>query len=337
MSTVTYKPRRRRSGCLTALLVIVVLAIIVFWVSIGDKSTFITDLLSDTTAKYGEDEFPPFEEVWAYGKGSNKVIRVPITGMIMLSDNGSIFHPGGSADFALRAIHRATLDDRVQALILDIDSGGGGITASDIIYKALIDFKKSRPDRRVVAICGDTAASGAYYVALAADHIIAHPTTITGSIGVLIPSLNLRELALKHGIHDATIKSGKNKDLLSPLGEVTEVKLALLQSVVDALHDRFVSLVAKHRDIPEDEVRDLADGRIFTAADALKSGLIDETGYWQDAMTRTAELLNVETIIVYRYEDIFSFGELLRAHRKISPRAWLGLDEPPRLQYRWQP
>ncbi len=337
MSTVTYKPRRRRSGCLTILLIMVIVGIVMFWISVDDKPGFAKNLLSRSTPTHGEDEYPPFEEVWSCGQGSNKVIRIPISGMIMLGNDGSIFSPGGSADFALKAIRRATLDPKVMALILDIDSGGGGITASDILYQALLDFKASQSDRRIVAICGDTAASGAYYVALAADHIIAHPTTVTGSIGVLIPSINMRELAQRYGIHDATIKSGDNKDLLSPLGEITPEKKALLQDVVDSLHSRFVSIVAAQRNLPEEEVRALADGRIFTADDALKRGLIDETGYWKDAITRTSELLNVGNIIVYRYEEHFSFGELFRARKQINPRSLLGLDISPRFQYRWHP
>lgn len=335
MAQVTYKRQKRRPGCLIVSLVLLVLVVGVVWLGKTGRAGFIGGAFETAAAEYGEDEFPEFEEVWSCGSGSNKVVRIPLTGMILLGSEESLFTSASSADLALRSIRRATLDDDVLAIVLEIDSGGGGITASDVIYKALLDFKQSRADRKIVALCGDTAASGAYYIALAADHIIAHPTTVTGSIGVIVQSVNVRELAAKHGVKDVTIKSGENKDLLNPLTDFTVQQQAILQSVVDDMHDRFVGLVAGNRDLSEEQVRPLADGRIFTATEALKLGLIDETGYWEDAVTRTAELLDVEHIIVYRYADMFSFGSLFRAMRTMSPRALLGLDRSPRLQYRW--
>jgi len=335
MTKVTYKRQKRHTGCLVTLLVFFLLLGGLVWLNMSGRGGVFGGVFETVAAEYGEDEFPEFEETWSCGSGSNKVVRIPVTGMIMLESDGSLFMPDGSANLALRAIRRATLDEDVLAIILEITSGGGGITASDIIYKALLDFKQSRADRQIVALCGDTAASGAYYIALAADHIIAHPTTITGSIGVLVQSVNVRELATKHGIKDVTIKSGENKDLLNPLTDFTVQQQTILQSVVDSMHDRFVGLVAKHRALSEEQVRPLADGRIFTATEALKLGLVDETGYWEDAVTRTAELLDVEHIIVYRYDDTFTFGSLFRAMKTVSPRALLGLDQSPRLQYRW--
>jgi protease IV len=335
MSKVTYKAHRRRPGCLIFVLILLVLGAGFVWLSAIGKTPLPMGRFASATAEYGEDEFPELDEVWSCGKGSNKVVRIPISGMITLRDDGSFFGPDNTATAALRAIRRATQEKHVRALILDIDSGGGGITASDIIYKALIDFKQSNSKRRIVALCGDVAASGAYYIALTADHIIARPTTITGSIGVIIQSVNIRELAAKHGIKDVTIKSGANKDILSPLSEFTVEQQALMQSVVDSLYNRFVELVVKHRDMSDTEVRALADGRIFTAPEALRLGLIDETGYWKDAVTRTAELLDVDDIKVYRYETAFSLGALLKASKSISPRSWLGLDRDVRLQYRW--
>ena len=337
MSHVTYKAQRRRPGCLLTFLILIAIGIGVLWFTSDDKANFPKNLFAVEPAMYGEDEFPSFEELWSYGSGSNKVVTIPISGMIMLGDEGSFMQQGSSASESLRGIRRATLDKDVMAIILNVDSGGGGITASDIIYKALLDFKQADPNRKIVAIFNDTAASGAYYIALSADHIIAHPTTITGSIGVLIQSVNFQELALRHGIKSTTIKSGENKDILNPLGTFTEEQKALMQSIVDALHTRFVMLVAKHRNKSETDVRSFADGRIFTADEALKLGLIDEIGYWRDAMTRTAELLDVDTIAVYRYNKDFSFSELLRASKSINPQSWFNLNQHPLLQYRWAP
>jgi protease-4 len=155
----------------------------------------------------------------------------------------------------------------------------------------------------VVAQFGDVAASGAYYVALAADRIVAHPTTLTGSIGVIMQSYNIRDLAAKLGITDVTIKSGANKDLLNPFGELTNEQRAMLQGVVDALQDRFVALTAERRNLDESVVRAIADGRVFLAAEALKHGLIDQVGYAENVDVLTASLLETNTVRVIRYEE----------------------------------
>ncbi len=138
----------------------------------------------------------------------------------------------------------------------------------------------------------------------------------------------------QYGVKDASTKSGANKDLLNPLTETSLEQKAIIQSVVDDLYNHFVMLVAKNRNIPEKEVRTIADGRIFTAPEALRLNLIDETGYWDAAMTRTAELLDVDEIIVYRYEGTLSFGDFLRASKSIHPKTSFQNTQP-RIQYRW--
>jgi len=288
-------------------------------------------------AELGEDEYPALKEVWSWGQGDTKVVVVPLKGLLLLDTDGGFFGAQpGSASLALRAIQRATRDAQVRGLILEVDSGGGGITASDVLYHALLEFREARPDRVIVALFEDVAASGAYYVAVAADRIIAHPTTVTGSIGVLIQTLNVRELAQKLGVKDVTIKSGDNKDMLNPLNELSDEQRRMLQGIVDELHSRFVRLVVEHRELPEDDVRRFADGRIWTAGTALELGLIDEIGYWQDAVKQTAELLDAPSIRVYRYEELFSFASLLRSLNPWQPAAALF---PPasrsRLMYLW--
>ena len=337
---MSQKPPRRH-GCLIALTIVFSLGVILLVIGI-----LAPRLAPEWTRRftqeepYGRDEFPPLNEVRAYGSGANKTVLVHVHGFIRLDAEGSLFAPPGVTGQTLAAIRRATLDQDVMALILDIDSGGGGITASDVLLDAVRRFRQSRPDRRVVAICGDMAASGAYYVALGADHIIAHPTTVTGSIGVMIQALNLRELGHKLGIAGITIKSGPDKDLLNPLSEMTPAQRAMLQHVVDGLHNRFVRLTSEHRGLPEARVRELADGRILLAHDALAAGLIDEIGYWPDAMARTAELLSVNRIAVYRYEAGFSLFNLLRAHQTRSPSGLIDeaaglLEGRSPFQYRW--
>ncbi|NLL82641.1 MAG: signal peptide peptidase SppA [Lentisphaerae bacterium] len=315
----------KRNGCRMGCLGLIVLALIVLG-TIGAVAVvtiaFVSDGVSDlkksairhhgrNSGEMGVDEAPSLVEVWSSGSGDTKVARIRLHGMIMF-DNSGFLAERDSASAALRAIKLATASHDIRGIILDIDSGGGGITASDIIYKAVHDFKEACEGRVVVAHFGDVAASGAYYVALAADKIVAHPTSLTGSIGVIMQSYNIRELAAKLGITDVTIKSGTNKDLLNPFHEVSEQQKQMLQEVVDALHGRFVTLVAKERNLSEEQVRSLADGRVMLAQSALASGLIDQIGYSDYVEKLMAELLEVESVQVIRYEEPSGLLDLLR-------------------------
>ena len=255
----------------------------------------------------GEDEAPYMVETWSSGDGDVKVVRIPISGLIMLGDDTWY---SGSANTALRSIRRATHDPDVEGLILDINSGGGGITDSDIIYKAVLDFKAAQTNRVVVSIMGDVAASGAYYIALASDCILAHPTTLTGSIGVIMQSYNFKELAAKLGIQDVTIKSGANKDMLNPFQDVKPEQKEMLQKVINAMYDRFVTLVAENRKLPKETVLPLADGRVFVADEAVRLKLIDGIGYGEDAQAKIAELLDTDEVKVYRYDEQVTLMDL---------------------------
>jgi protease IV len=289
-------------------------------------------------SSYGSDEFPELSETWASGQGQTKVVMIPIRGMIMLDDAEGMFaSSSGSAQMALKSIHRATADQKVKALILDIDSGGGGITASDVILQALLDFKDSQPGRKVVSVFGDMAASGAYYIAVGSDTIVARPTSVTGSIGVLMQSINVKELGEKIGIRDVTIKSGKNKDILNPFTDLSDEQRAMLQGIVNSLHERFIGIVAEHRELSVEKVRELADGRVFLAQEAMELGLVDEVGYWKDGVAATAGLLDVPDVKVFRYEKEFSLSDIFASQSLVNPQAWLRLLPSTRFLYFWQP
>jgi len=284
------------------------------------------------------DEFPSFEEEWSYGSGTAKVVRLDLFGIITREMESGLFEvPVDRVEEMIRAIRAARHDEEVRAIIIDVDSPGGGITPSDEIYRELMLFKESAEGRKVVIYMRDLAASGGYYVAMAGDWLVAQPTTVLGSIGVIMQSLNWKGLSDKIGVTDTTIKSGDNKDLLNPFRESDPEQIAMLQDMIDRMHTRFRALVSAGRGIEEARLMELADGRIFTADQALELNLIDQVGYWEDVMDKTAELLGEEDIKVVRYYQTMSFFDFLSGVRHPLAAPLAKLNEAPRLQYLWKP
>ncbi len=320
----------RREGCLRGCLLSVALLVGLFIAMIlipilAAKSLFsefekgLKDGLSGKDVSESDLDFTAdasgLKEIWISGGDTDegcKVARIPLQGTISMGKRSGFGSMETGAAFTLRAIRRATQDPDVCGILLMVDSGGGGITASDILYDALKEFKKSDPHRKIVVLMEDTAASGAYYASLAADKILAHPTTLTGSIGVILPSFNVHELAGKIGVSDSSITSGSNKDMLNPMKEETPEQRAILQGTVDELYERFAGLVAENRGIPLDEVKKIADGRVYTAKQALDLKLIDGIGYLRDAEAEMkAQLDPKEGDIEYvAYEEVLSFKDL---------------------------
>lgn len=221
------------------------------------------------------------------GTERDKILIISIDGVI--SDHGSSDGFGFSSKESMVArikeeLSKASLDSDVKGLILKINSPGGGVTPSDIIYKEIKSFKETKRIP-VVALFMDTAASGGYYVAMAADKIVAHPTTVTGSIGVVIAGINIRKGLEKIGVEDQSIVSGENKTILSPLQEMRPDQKEIIQSIVNDMYERFLGIVSENRShIPKEKLRKLADGRIYTASQAEKEKLIDKIGYSRDAI-----------------------------------------------------
>ena len=200
-------------------------------------------------------------------------------------------------------------DESIGAIILRIDSPGGGIGPSQEVYRELM---KTRDVKPVVASMGSVAASGGYYIAAAAQGVVANPGTITGSIGVIMEYANLMKIAEKIGISPVVIKSGEFKDMGSPLRELKEGEKALFQSLVDELHGQFVSDAAKARNMEEKVMAELADGRIYTGQTALKLKLVDRLGNLDDAVQWAAELGNIEGDPVPVYPPQDHMGVLMR-------------------------
>ncbi len=249
----------------------------------------------------------PLEEQTVEGRGGAKILLIDISGF--LTDDATsltltIGSPPPRVPLLVRfreELQKATADRDVRALVLRINSPGGTVTASDILFRELQLFKRDR-DIPIVAVMLDVAASGGYYVALAADTIVAHPTTVTGSIGVIMVNFNAEGLMQKIGLSTATIKSGERKDMGSPFRTLTPEERAILQSVIDDLHRQFVAKVAERRRLPTETVKTLADGRVYTAEQALGHRLVDRIGYMPDAIAIARQAIGVEEakVVVYR-------------------------------------
>jgi protease IV len=288
---------------------------------------------------WGVDEFPQFTETHSYGNGETKVARIGFFGIMTRELDGGWLGTTDPVEEAIRQIRAARQDEEVEAILLQIDSPGGGVTCADEIHRELMLFKQSREGRKIVALVHDMAASGGYYVAVPADHIVAQPTALLGSIGVILQTINVQGLSEKIGVTDTTIKSGRNKDMLNPFQPVDPEQVRLLQESIDAMHERFVELVAEGRSLPKETVQPLADGRIFTAQEALANKLVDSIGYWEDALAATAGLLGVEDIYVVSYSAEQTFFDLLVGARTPLGRlhSLLSGAVTPRRQYLWRP
>lgn len=230
----------------------------------------------------------PLAEQVLEGEGDKKILLVDISGTIgEQAREGGLLRRGTPSTVSLvrESLQKAERDPKVAGLILRINSPGGTVTASDIIRHDLAEFKKRRSLPVFACIMG-VGASGGYYVATAADEIAAHPTAVTGSIGVLLLTFNVESLLGKIGVEEKTIKSGDKKDLLSPFRRATPDEERLVQGIIDQFHGRFVEMVRERpgNRLPREELQKLADGRIFTAGDALKSGLIDRIAYLDDVI-----------------------------------------------------
>ena len=252
-------------------------------------------------------------KVWVSGDGDEDdpvVLQVKISGVIYEAQEDLFGGDKSSAVSALRKIRAATRDEEVQGLYLVIDSPGGEVTLSDVIADAVQRFKAADTNRFVLVEMGSLCCSGGYYIAAGADYIIAHPTTVTGSIGVLMSSINAAELAKKIGIESVVIATGANKAMLDPLKPVDQEHVKIFRKAVDADYERFLSVVAKGRGLPVEEVRRIADGRILCAAEARQLKLVDAIGYSEEAESQLAKMANADYIRIVRYKDELTWRSL---------------------------
>ncbi len=223
--------------------------------------------------------------------GSGPAIALlPITGAIEGGEGGGAFAAEGAyAGRITSTLRRIQRDPRIKAVVLRIDSPGGGVTPSDEIHNEVVRTR-TQFSKPVVVSVGSLAASGGYYIAVGADRIITNPTSITGSIGVITVVPNLQGLMEKVGVTATVLTTGPYKDAGSGLRPITEDERQQLQGILDDAYGRFVKVVADGRKMDESRVRALADGRIYSATQAKELGLIDDFGDQPDAIKVAAQL-----------------------------------------------
>ena len=291
----------------------------------------------------------PLQEETVEGHGDAKILMMDVTGFI--SDENptgalTIGTPPARVPMLVRIreeLKKAQKDDKVKALVVRVNSPGGTVTASDIIFRELEEFRKAT-GIPIVASMMDVAASGGYYVALAADTIVAHPTTVTGSIGVIMLSLNAEGLMQKVGLAATAIKSAEHKDMGSPFRTLTPEERAIFQSVIDDLQRQFVAKVVERRKLAPAAAVALADGRIYTAQQALSHHLVDRIGYVADAVAAARQAARLETarVIVYKRPREYRATYYAKAEADASSLATLsqlaGLTGAgPKFLYLWSP
>ena len=246
----------------------------------------------------------PLKETRISGEGKDKILLMEISGLITEQERGGFFSlqkKPSMVGSVKEQLEKAGRDEHVKGLILLVNSPGGTVTASDLIYHEIKGFKSGKK-LKVVSLLMGTATSGAYYVSQAADRIVAHPTTLTGSIGVILMNLNFSGLMEKIGVSDASIKSGRFKDVGSPLRKPEKAGEEILQGVVDGLNRRFFKIVEENRPgVTITGKPELSDGRIFTAEQALENGLVDEIGYFPVALQWIKNTAGIPEARVIRY------------------------------------
>jgi protease IV len=246
-----------------------------------------------------------FEEIVVEdGIGDEKILLIDVDGPISNRPKKTLvgFHSDtGMVDRIREILKKAENDKNIKGILLRINSPGGTVTSSDIIYNEIKSFKE-RNNIKVYVSVVDVAASGGYYIAMAGDTIMVHPTSLVGSIGVLALKLNLEGLMENLGVEWEVVKSSEKKDFMSPFRPLTIEEKNLFQETIDHYYDRFINVVVLNRaNLDEQAVKALADGRIYNARQALRKSLVDSIGYLQDMVELVKKELNEPQLKIVTY------------------------------------
>jgi len=254
------------------------------------------------------DATDPLQEHVLAGSGSGKVLMIPVHGMITASSDGNFVKSNPSVvQDVVSQLEMAAKDKDVKSVLLVVNSPGGTVTASDMIYNELMRYK-TRTGAKIVVCMLDMATSGGYYISLPADYIYAHPTTVTGSVGVIFMRPEFYGLMDKIGVGLKTDTSGKYKDMGSPFRKSSPDEDKLFSKLVSDLAKKFTDKVKQRRMISDENMKEIATAKIYVADEAVAAGLVDKTGYMEDAIAKAKELGGLQKdakLVVYR-RDTFA-------------------------------
>jgi protease-4 len=297
------QPSSGRWGCFSMFVVLLLAVSLLLNLVLFAGSTFgtpIKDMLEGPVAEL--DEVPLDDKA-----GPPKIAVIDVVGLI--TDERVEASEASTLDETIQQLKRAREDSDVKAVIVRFDSPGGEVNASDVLYHEVAKVREKKP---VVAFFKSMAASGAYYAAMGASCIIANDQTITGSVGVIMQSLQYNGLMDKVGLRMHTFKSGKFKDLGAGDREMTPEEAAYLQQFVTRAYERFVAIVAKERRLSLAALRSgVADGRILSGEQALSERIVDRLGYFEDAEAKANELAGTKDAALVRYERHFHLSRVL--------------------------
>ena len=256
--------------------------------------------------KLFSDTIDPLKEFTLEGSGKDKILLIPVNGLISDRPKKGLIHTSASlVEQIVSQINKAEKDKQIKAVLFKINSPGGTITASDLLYHEISSFKE-RTGIKITVSMMDVATSGAYYISLPADLIMAHPTTVTGSVGVIYLQPKVGGLMDKIGLGVDVKKYGKNKDMGSPFRDSSEEEQKLMQKAVNDFGERFIRLVQKHRKPEQQALSEISTARVFLAEEALKLGLVDKIGYLSDAVKESKMLAGISKdarVVVYRRNE----------------------------------
>ncbi len=270
---------------------------------------------------FASEEQPFTEEIIDDGSELKKIVVLDVDGVIQDSgDSSSFFQSAGyNHQLFLKQLKYIKDDDTVKGVILRVNSPGGGVVESAEIHKKLVELQKDSK-KPVYISMGSMAASGGYYISTAAKKIYASPETLTGSLGVIMEGINYKGLADKYGVDFVTIKSGKYKDIMSPTRKMTEEERNILQSMIDNSYQGFVKVISEGRHLSVDQVKQIADGRVYDGRQAKELKLIDGFGYLDDVITQMKTDEKLKGAKVVRYTESLGFGSLF----SFQAKKWMG-------------
>ncbi len=257
----------------------------------------------------------------AEGWRNDRIAIIDVTGVIMNAHPRSLLSSGDNPVGLFREkLDAARADDRVRAVVLRLNTPGGTVTASDMMYRELQRFRE-QTGKPVVALMMDVAASGGYYLACGADQIVAYPTSVTGSIGVIFQTMSVKPALERWGIKPEAFVSGPNKNAGSPLSDMTDDQRVVMQSLVDDFYGRFVALVRERRPgIASSDLAMVTDGRVVSGETALRYGLVDHVGDLENAKRQALALAGMDRadVVIYRRPMTYVGSPYAATHIEVS-------------------